>query len=64
MTSRDISLCFAADKPSDWDDDEDGEWEAPLVPNPKVIHYTAMSHTNAHIAWAHALEVMHLQFYR
>jgi len=21
--------------PSDWDEDEDGEWEAPLVPNPK-----------------------------
>jgi len=25
----------AAKRPSSWDDDEDGEWEAPLIPNPK-----------------------------
>ena len=25
----------SAKQPSDWDEDEDGEWEAPLVPNPK-----------------------------
>jgi calreticulin len=24
-----------AKKPDDWDDEEDGEWEAPMVPNPK-----------------------------
>merc|ERR1712048_438357 len=24
-----------ATKPDDWDDDEDGEWEAPLIPNPE-----------------------------
>ena len=24
-----------AEAPADWDSDEDGEWEAPLVPNPK-----------------------------
>ena len=23
-----------ATKPDDWDDDTDGEWEAPMVPNP------------------------------
>jgi hypothetical protein len=23
-------------KPADWDDEEDGDWEAPLVPNPEV----------------------------
>lgn len=27
-----------ASKPEDWDEEEDGEWEAPLVPNPKVPH--------------------------
>ncbi len=25
-----------AKKPDDWDDEEDGEWEAPIVTNPKV----------------------------
>jgi len=24
----------AASKPEDWDDEEDGEWEAPLIDNP------------------------------
>jgi len=24
-----------ATKPDDWDDDEDGDWEAPLIPNPE-----------------------------
>lgn len=24
-----------AKKPDDWDDDEDGEWEAPMIPNPE-----------------------------
>ena len=23
-----------ATKPDDWDDDTDGEWEAPMIPNP------------------------------
>ena len=23
-----------AEKPDDWDDEEDGEWEAPTIPNP------------------------------
>ena len=23
-----------AEKPEDWDDDDDGEWEAPMIPNP------------------------------
>lgn len=28
-------LNFAdAEKPDDWDDEEDGEWEAPTIPNP------------------------------
>lgn len=27
-----------ATKPEDWDDEEDGAWEAPLVSNPKVRH--------------------------
>merc|ERR1719281_235501 len=22
-------------KPDDWDDEEDGEWEAPMIPNPE-----------------------------
>ena len=26
----------SAKKPDDWDDEEDGEWEAPIVTNPKV----------------------------
>merc|ERR1712023_586985 len=25
----------AAKKPDDWDDDEDGEWEAPMIDNPE-----------------------------
>jgi len=25
-----------ASKPDDWDEEEDGEWEAPTIPNPKV----------------------------
>jgi len=25
----------AATKPADWDDEEDGDWEAPIVANPK-----------------------------
>ncbi len=24
-----------AEKPEDWDDDMDGEWEPPMVPNPE-----------------------------
>eukprot|EP00302_Diacronema_sp_CCMP2436_P025560 CAMPEP_0179921676 /NCGR_PEP_ID=MMETSP0983-20121128/5199_1 /TAXON_ID=483367 /ORGANISM="non described non described, Strain CCMP 2436" /LENGTH=96 /DNA_ID=CAMNT_0021824905 /DNA_START=6 /DNA_END=296 /DNA_ORIENTATION=- len=24
-----------ATKPSDWDDEDDGEWEAPMTPNPE-----------------------------
>jgi calnexin len=24
-----------AEKPEDWDDEEDGDWVAPTVPNPK-----------------------------
>lgn len=24
-----------AKKPEDWDDEEDGDWEPPMVPNPK-----------------------------
>ena len=24
-----------AKKPEDWDDEEDGDWEAPSIPNPK-----------------------------
>lgn len=25
-----------AEMPSDWDEEEDGQWEAPMVANPKV----------------------------
>ena len=25
----------SADRPADWDDDMDGEWEAPKIDNPK-----------------------------
>jgi hypothetical protein len=28
-------LSADAKKPEDWDDDEDGDWEAPRIPNPK-----------------------------
>ena len=28
-------LPAAASQPDDWDEEEDGEWEAPKVPNPK-----------------------------
>ena len=28
-------LCAEAKKPEDWDDEEDGDWEPPRVPNPK-----------------------------
>ena len=24
-----------AEKPEDWDDDMDGEWEPPMIPNPE-----------------------------
>jgi hypothetical protein len=28
-------LPAAAEKPEDWDEEEDGDWEAPRIPNPK-----------------------------
>ena len=28
----------SAETPSDWDADEDGEWEAPIVSNPKCLN--------------------------
>ena len=32
-----------ADKPEDWDDDTDGEWEPPMIPNPeykvRTVHW-------------------------
>ena len=30
------SAAAAATKPEDWDDEEDGDWEAPKIANPKV----------------------------
>lgn len=30
-----LSFITEAEKPDDWDDEEDGEWEPPKVPNPK-----------------------------
>lgn len=28
-------MCAEATQPEDWDEEEDGEWEAPQIPNPK-----------------------------
>lgn len=38
-----------AEKPSDWDEEEDGEWEAPMVPNAKV------SGASRGMAWKNAV---------
>ena len=37
-TNHALALCCSAaeaKQPEDWDDEEDGDWEAPQVPNPK-----------------------------
>ena len=28
-------ISFFLDQPEDWDDEEDGEWKSPTVPNPE-----------------------------
>jgi calnexin len=28
-------MCADAKQPEDWDEEEDGEWEPPRIPNPK-----------------------------
>lgn len=38
--AEDLMVCACllfnqASKPDDWDDEEDGEWEAPLIDNPE-----------------------------
>lgn len=35
MIKLTISSIPAAKKPSGWDEEEDGEWEPPRIPNPK-----------------------------
>lgn len=41
-----------AKMPEDWDEDMDGEWEPPMVPNPdyKVCVCIAPSHTQSNMA--------------
>ena len=38
----------AAEVPDDWDEDEDGEWEAPTVANPKYGRGPSRVHPTAH----------------
>ena len=36
-----------ADKPEDWDDDTDGEWEPPMIPNPEYKVWARTSHCSS-----------------
>ena len=54
-----------ATKPDDWDDEEDGEWEAPMVDNPaykgpwkpKMIPNPAYKCVQ-HMLWSHCIFVV------